>query len=96
MRLESADASFADGLGLLHLTGKATLIESSVSADLRVYGGLEVVSLDPSSGRLRCEVRVFGVEADRANLQRRLDELTVEDVRACLAYAASQLPSPAA
>jgi hypothetical protein len=26
------------------------------------------VKLDPQSGRLRCEVRVFGVEADRANL----------------------------
>jgi hypothetical protein len=68
VRLESADASFADGLALVHLSGKATLIESSVSADLRVYGGLEVVNLDPQSGRLRCEVRVFGVEADRANL----------------------------
>jgi len=68
VRLESAEASFDDGLALVHLRGKATLIESSVSADLRVYGGLEVVNLDPQSGRLRCEVRVFGVEADRANL----------------------------
>jgi hypothetical protein len=68
VRLESADAAFEDGLALVHLTGKATLIESSLSADLRVYGGLEVVSMDPQSGRLRCEVRVFGVEADRANL----------------------------
>jgi hypothetical protein len=68
VRLESAEASFDDGLALVHLSGKATLIESSVSADLRVYGGLEVVKLDPQSGRLRCEVRVFGVEADRANL----------------------------
>ena len=68
VRLESAEASFDDGLALVHLSGKATLIESSVSADLRVYGGLEVVNMDPQSGRLRCEVRVFGVEADRANL----------------------------
>jgi hypothetical protein len=68
VRLESADAAFEDGLALVHLTGKATLIESSVSADLRVYGGLEVVNMDPQSGRLRCEVRVFGVEADHANL----------------------------
>jgi hypothetical protein len=68
VRLESADAAFQDGLALVHLTGKATLVESSVSADLRVYGGLEVVNLDPQSGRLRCEVRVFGVDADHANL----------------------------
>ena len=68
VRLESAEASFEDGLALVHLTGKATLIESSVSANLRVYGGLEVVNMDPQSGRLRCEVRVFGVEVHRTNL----------------------------
>jgi len=68
VRLESAEASFDGGLALVRLTGKATLIESSLSADLEVYGGLEVVSMDPQSGRLRCEVRVFGVEAHRSNL----------------------------
>ncbi len=68
VRLESAEASFGDGLALIHLNGKATLIQSSVAADLRVYGTLEVVKIDPGSGLLRCEVRVFGVEADRANV----------------------------
>jgi hypothetical protein len=68
VRLESADASFGDGIALVHLNGKATLVESSVTADLKVYGGLEVVNLDAGSGLLRCEVRVFGVEADRANV----------------------------
>jgi hypothetical protein len=68
VRLESADASFGDGIALVHLNGKATLVESSVTADLKVYGGLEVVNLDAGSGLLRCQVRVFGVEADRANV----------------------------
>jgi hypothetical protein len=68
VRLESAEASFQGGLALIHLSGKATLVESKVAADLKVFGGLEVVSMDPSSGRLRCQVRVFGVEADRANV----------------------------
>jgi len=68
VRIESAEASFGDGVALIHLNGKATLIQSSVTADLRVYGGLEVVNLDPASGLLRCQVRVFGVEADHADL----------------------------
>ena len=68
VRLESAEASFRGGLALIHLNGNAKHVESSVAADLKVYGGLEVVSMDPSSGRLRCQVRVFGVEADRANV----------------------------
>jgi hypothetical protein len=68
VRIESVEASFGDGVALIHLNGKATLIRSSVTADLRVYGGLEVVSMDPASGLLRCQVRVFGVEADRANV----------------------------
>ena len=68
VRLESAEASFGDGLALIHLSGKATLVESSVAADLRVYGALEVVNIHPASGLLRCEVRVFGVDADRANV----------------------------
>lgn len=68
VRIESAEASFGDGLALIHLNGKASLIESSVTASLRVYGALEVVSMDPASGLLRCSVRVFGVEADRANV----------------------------
>ena len=38
-----------------------------MAADLRVYGGLEVVSIDPGSGLLRCQVRVFGVESDHAS-----------------------------
>ena len=68
VRLESAEASFGDGVALIHLNGKATLLRTSVAADLKVYGGLEVVNMDPASGLLRCEVRVFGVEADRANV----------------------------
>jgi hypothetical protein len=68
VRLESAEASFADGLALVHLTGRATLIRSSVTADLRVYAGLAVASIDPASGLLRCDVGVFGVEADHANV----------------------------
>jgi len=68
VRIESAEASFGDGVALIHLNGKATLIQSSVAADLKVYGGLEVVSMDPASGLLRCQVRVFGVEADHADL----------------------------
>lgn len=66
VRIASAEAAFGDGIALVHLNGTATLVRSSVAADLRVYGGLEVASVDPSSGLLRCQVRVFGVESERA------------------------------
>jgi hypothetical protein len=68
VRIDTAEASFEDGLALIHLSGKATHLQSSMAADLRVYGALEVGSMDPASGLLRCEVRVFGVEADRADV----------------------------
>ena len=66
VRIESAEASFGDGVALIHLNGKAT--RSSLTADLRVYGGLEVVHMDPASGLLRCQVKVFGVEANRGHV----------------------------
>jgi hypothetical protein len=68
VRLESAEVSFGDGLALIHLNGKATHTSSSLAADLRVYGGLEVVGMDPATGLLRCQVQVYGVEADRADV----------------------------
>lgn len=68
VRIESATASFSDGLALIHLNGHATLVESSVTAELKVYAGLHVQALDPTNGLLRCRVHVFGVEAPRANL----------------------------
>ena len=68
VRIESAQSSFGDGMALIQLIGKATLVRKAVTADLRVYGGLEVVSMDPATGLLRCQVRVFAVEADRADV----------------------------
>lgn len=68
VRIESATASFDGGLALIHLNGRATLVESSVTAELRVYAGLDVQDLDPDNGLLRCRVQVFGVETPQANL----------------------------
>lgn len=67
VRLESAEASFGDGLALIRLSGKASWADQTASADLQVFGGLEVAGLDPRSGSLLCRVKVFGVEAKRAS-----------------------------
>jgi hypothetical protein len=71
IRLESASVSFEDGLGLVRLDGRASLAsreERDVFADVSVYGALDVLGLDPSSGTLRAEVRVIAFEATRVGL----------------------------
>lgn len=67
VRLESVEASFGDGLALVRLNGKASWAEQAATADLQVFGGLEVAGLEPSSGSLLCRVKVFGVVAKRAS-----------------------------
>jgi hypothetical protein len=68
VRIESAEAAFGDGLALLRLHGRASSVGRSASAAMSVYGGLDVVELDPSSGMLRCRVKVFGVETTEADV----------------------------
>jgi hypothetical protein len=58
---------FEDGLALVQLEGRASLTGGGeAGAELTVYGGLDVVDLDPQSGVLRAGVHVFAVEAKRA------------------------------
>ncbi len=67
VRVESAAAEFADGFALVRLAGRAELVGSPASADVVVLGGLEVLGLD-RSGLLRCQVRIFAVDASDANV----------------------------
>jgi hypothetical protein len=68
VRIEAAEAAFADGLALLRLRGRARHEATAASAAMTVYGGLDVVDLDPDSGMLRCRVKVFGVETTEADV----------------------------
>jgi len=66
IRLTRASVRFEDGLALVRLGGRATLAdhdEQYASADLDVAGGIDVVDLDPRSGRLRGQVRIIAVDA---------------------------------
>lgn len=66
VRLTEAGVLFEDGLALVRLKGRATLAdkdEQYASAELDVAGALDVVDLDPRSGRLRGQVKIIAVDA---------------------------------
>jgi len=66
VRLTEAGVLFEDGLALVRLKGRATLAdkdEQYASAELDVAGSLDVVDLDPRSGRLRGQVKIIAVDA---------------------------------
>jgi hypothetical protein len=68
VRIDKASASFQDGVALVRMGGEARLVNESVSTWAEVYGGLEVVELDPESGVLRARVKVYAVEVARADI----------------------------
>jgi len=68
VRVESAEASFADGLAVVRLDGQASVAGKAASADVKVYGAIDVVALDSKSGVLTCRVSVSGVEATHADV----------------------------
>ncbi|HXB53665.1 MAG TPA: hypothetical protein VN461_02715 [Vicinamibacteria bacterium] len=69
VRVAHCTVHLEDGLALVQLEGRASLAGGEeVGAELTVYGGLDVVDLDPQSGVLRAGVHVFAVEAKRGGL----------------------------
>ena len=68
VRIDTARAEFANGVALVHLDGEASLVGRAVSAQMSVYGGLDVVELDPASGVLRARVGVYAVEIPKADV----------------------------
>ena len=68
VRVEKAEVHFRDGFGLVRLDGVASLVAApaeSVSAEVTVYGALDVVDLDPQSGILLGSVTIIAVDARR-------------------------------
>jgi len=68
VRIDTARAEFTNGVALVHLDGAASVVGRAVSADMSVYGGLDVVELDPASGVLRARLGVYAVEIPKADL----------------------------
>lgn len=66
VKIESADAAFGDGVALVRLTGTASVGGASVGSPVAVFGSIDVVELDPTSGVLQCRVSILGVEAQNA------------------------------
>jgi hypothetical protein len=71
IRVTGAEVRFEDGFALVRLDGRASLAErpeAAAFADISVFGGLDVLDLDPESGLLRGEVRVIAVDARRVTV----------------------------
>lgn len=71
IRVTAATVRFEDGFALVRLDGRASLAaspEGATFADISVFGGLDVLDLDPDSGLLRGEVRIIAVDARRVTV----------------------------
>jgi hypothetical protein len=68
VRVDSAEATFADGLAIVRLDGQASVAGKAASADVSVYGAIDVVELDATSGVMKCRVSVSGVDAAHADV----------------------------
>lgn len=62
LRVDSATATFGDGLALLRLSGEARLAAPRISSPVDVSARLDVVELAPESGMLRARVTLHSVE----------------------------------
>ena len=71
IRVSRADVHFEDGFGLVRLDGEASFAdraETEGHAEVTVFGGLDVVALDPESGTLRGSVKIIALDARRVNV----------------------------
>jgi hypothetical protein len=71
IRVTAATVRFEDGFALVRLDGRASLAsspEAAAFAEVSVFGGLDVLDLDPDSGLLRGEVRAIAVDARRVSV----------------------------
>jgi hypothetical protein len=69
VRVESARVEFEDGFALVQLRGRASLVDDAeTSAEIDVYGGIDIVDLDPQTGVLRGRVTILALETQRVKL----------------------------
>ena len=68
--LDRTDVEFKDGFALVTLGGRASLAEDPQTfADIAVYGGLDVVELDPKSGILRGRIKIIAAVVRRVDVK---------------------------
>ena len=82
IQVSRAEVHFDDGFGLVRLDGEASFAdrpEKEGHAEVTVFGGLDVVALDPDSGVLRGSVKVIALDARRVNVYG-LRSFMVEDL----------------
>lgn len=96
VQVTAASVEFDDGFALVRLDGRASVAGTAASAELRVYGDLNVVSLDPASGALRGRIRLIAFEARRvdvlgvgASAERLVEELGREELESFAPLAAT-------
>jgi hypothetical protein len=68
VRVDSIAVRFVDGFALVRLDGRASLLNTpakDISAEISVYGGLEIVGVDTTTGALRGRVSILAVEAHK-------------------------------
>jgi hypothetical protein len=66
VRVSGVEVKFEDGFGLVRLDGRASLAdrpESEVFAEVGLYGALDVVELDRTTGTLRGSVSIIALDA---------------------------------
>jgi hypothetical protein len=69
VRVESVHVTFEDGFALVQLRGRASLVsDAQTTAEIDLYGGIDVVDLDPQTGILRGRVTIFALETQRVSL----------------------------
>jgi hypothetical protein len=69
VRVASVRVAFEDGFGLIHLRGSASLVnDASTAAEIEVYGGMDIVDLDPQTGILRGRIKVLALETQRVDV----------------------------
>jgi hypothetical protein len=90
IRVETVSVAFEDGFGLVQLGTRASLVEDPSSfAEVDVYGGLDIVELDPTTGVLKGRVKVLAIDTQRVDLRgitapvrRLVDDLSREQLSA--------------
>lgn len=73
VKIGSADTAFGDGVALVRMTGTASVRGASVGSQVAVFGAIDGVKIDPTSGVLQCVVSILGVEAQDATALGHID-----------------------
>jgi hypothetical protein len=70
VRVESATVTFEDGFGLVQLGGSASFEnDPQTRAEIDLYGGLDIVELDPKTGILRGSVKILALDTQRVDVK---------------------------